>query len=59
METESLKTLKIIPRNLNEIVRSWIRLFERTPLYGTGTKPYGTYLSDNLQLGRWIFSKTS
>ncbi len=25
-ETSSLRTLKIIPRNLNEIVRSWIRL---------------------------------
>ncbi len=26
METSNLKTLKIMPRNLNEIVRSWIRL---------------------------------
>ncbi len=28
METSSLRTLKIMPRNLNEIVRSWIRLLE-------------------------------
>ncbi len=28
METSSLRTLKIMPRNLNEIVRSWIRLQE-------------------------------
>ncbi len=26
METTSLRTLKIMPRNFNEIVRSWIRL---------------------------------
>ncbi len=26
METSSLRTLKIMPRDLNEILRSWIRL---------------------------------
>ncbi len=29
METSSLRTLKIMPRNLNDIVRSWIRLQEK------------------------------
>ncbi len=27
-ETSSLRTLKIMPRHLNKIVRSWIRLLE-------------------------------
>ncbi len=27
-ETSSLRTFKIVPRNLNEIVRLWIRLLE-------------------------------
>jgi hypothetical protein len=30
-ETLSLRTLKIMPRNLNEIVRSWIRLLLKMP----------------------------
>ncbi len=29
METASLRTLKIMPRNLNEIVRSWILLLDK------------------------------
>jgi hypothetical protein len=34
METSSLRNLKIMARNLNEIVRSWIRLqFSRTAEY--------------------------
>jgi len=32
-ETLSLRTLKIMPRNLNEIRRSWIRLQFTTVLY--------------------------
>ncbi len=32
-ETSSLRTLKMMPRNLNEIVRSWIRLQDETLLH--------------------------
>jgi hypothetical protein len=32
-QTSSLRTLKSMPRNLNEIVRSWIRLPVRQPVY--------------------------
>ncbi len=47
-ETSSLITLKIMPRNLNGIVRSWIRLQNRHWMYSMTHPPVRCHAKDGL-----------
>ncbi len=43
METSSTRILKIMPRYLNKIVRSWIRLLDKTSMLYTSTEHFQKY----------------
>jgi hypothetical protein len=47
-ETSGLRVLKIMPKNLNEIIRSWIHLWQRTKKYKKLRKSIDSYFQSNI-----------